>query len=201
MSSPPLPSSPAPSPGLIRALEQAPCQTDPAGAPPVHPAPLHLTPPHFNRRTPLHPDRTPLHPLHPIGSIPSPQPGPSRVQPCHPSTPPAPPYLSGAWPGPEPGKGRWCPARSRAASGPERGQRLPCPPLSLLAGEEPGYSQPLVCSSVCAGCVCVCVCAAASVCAIPPARGHRKHRAPQASPHPKDASSCIPGICPRPWYP
>lgn len=59
------------------------------------------------------------------------------------------------------GDGHCCPARSRAAASTERGQRLPG--LSLLAGEEPGYSQPLVrCGCGCGvggvcgvGCVCV----------------------------------------------
>lgn len=104
------------------------------------------------KRTPLHPHPTATPPA---PSIPSLQPAFSRLQTCRSPSP----YLNGAWPGwggrVGAGEGALCPERIRAASFTERGQRLPYPLLSLLAGEEPGYSQPLVCVYV--G-VCVCTC-------------------------------------------
>ena len=101
------------------------------------------------------PSPSPPHCNPPAPSIPSLQPAFSRLQTCRSPSP----YLNGAWPGwggrVGAGEGALCPERIRAASFTERGQRLPCPLLSLLAGEEPGYSQPLVCVYV--G-VCVCTC-------------------------------------------
>ena len=207
--SPPLPIEPSPFPRFDPGagagwLPCRACGGFPRSIPPhcTSPRPVAPASPHC---TPIAPHCIPIAPIapHPEHAQPSAWSLPGAA--CHHThththTHTHPPYLSGAWPGLEPGKGRWCPVRSRAASGTERGQRLPCPPLSLLAGEEPGYSQPLVCGWGC-GCVQACVCVCVCVCVIPPARGHREHRTPQASPHPKDASSCIPEVCPRPWYP
>lgn len=137
----PLPSSAASSPGLIRLAARS-----PGGGTPIHPT--HRTSP---RPTVSH-SIPAAAPLHPTRSIPSPPPGSPGCR-----LPPAPPYLSGAWPGTAAGTGHGCPARSRAASSTKRGQRLPW--LSLLAGEEPGYSQPLVWEWVWCGGVSVCECA------------------------------------------
>ena len=97
--------------------------------------------------------RTPPHP-HPTATPPPrASPASSRLFPgCKPV---APLLLTLTGHGRDGGEGALCPERIRAASFTERGQRLPCPLLSLLAGEEPGYSQPLVCVYV--G-VCVCTC-------------------------------------------
>lgn len=116
---------PAPSPGLIWVMGWAGRQADPSAAPPP-----------------------PAHPTHPSAIPAAAYPTFSRVSPgCAPMgalllT------LTGHGRGRGSplglGKGLGCPTPSCSACGREPGQRPPCP-LSFLAGEEPAYSQPLVC--------------------------------------------------------
>lgn len=122
MSSPP-PIEPSPLPGFDPTRCPQPRRGHPR--PSIHPF---IHPSHPSQLTAPHRIPQPPHGCTPPRASPAPSWLP-RVPPA-----PVPPYLSGAWP--RTGQ------RSRAASSTERGQRLPR--LSLLAGEEPGYSQPLV---------------------------------------------------------